>query len=325
MATRAFVDPILRLCLPAFEQELRMSKVSVLVVDDAPFIRDLVKKALRSHFPGIRIEDAVNGRKAQQMLSRERFDLILCDWEMPEMSGLELLTWCRTQDALKITPFIMVTSRGDKENVVQAIQAGVSDFIGKPFSNEQLTSKVRKALGRAGKLDALAASAPTRTLATGMANDSLAALTGGKAELVRPAAPAAEAKASPLIQPSAAPASAPAGAASGRGQGQLRLANGSVACVIKALSLKEALLVVKRGEQLPQVLESAVLDLEQGEGGEVARLNGYLHAVAAFEPKPDSEWLQLSFRFVDRDPQKMDYLSRLIARGTAQRHFVPGA
>jgi CheY-like chemotaxis protein len=325
MATRAFVDPILRLCLPAFEQELRMSKVSVLVVDDAPFIRDLVKKALRSHFPGIRIEDAVNGRKAQQMLSRERFDLILCDWEMPEMSGLELLTWCRTQDALKTTPFIMVTSRGDKENVVQAIQAGVSDFIGKPFSNEQLTSKVRKALGRAGKLDALAASAPTRTLATGMANDSLAALTGGKAEVVRAAAPAAEAKASPLIQPSAAPASAPAGAASGRGQGQLRLANGSVACVIKALSLKEALLVVKRGEQLPQVLESAVLDLEQGEGGEVARLNGYLHAVAAFEPKPDSEWLQLSFRFVDRDPQKMDYLSRLIARGTAQRHFVPGA
>lgn len=302
-----------------------MSKVSVLVVDDAPFIRDLVKKALRSQFPGIRTEDAVNGRKAQQMLARERFDLILCDWEMPEMSGLELLTWCRTQDALKAVPFIMVTSRGDKENVVQAIQAGVSDFIGKPFSNEQLTSKVRKALGRAGKLDALAASAPTRVLSTGVANDSLAALTGGKAEVVRPAAaPAPEAKAAPLIQPTA-PAAAPGAASSGRGQGQLRLAHGSVACVIKALSLKEALLVVKRGESLPQVLESAVLDLEQGEGGEIARLNGYLHAVAAFEPKPDSEWLQLSFRFVDRDPQKLDYLSRLIARGTAQRHFTPGA
>ncbi len=302
-----------------------MSKVSVLVVDDAPFIRDLVKKALRSQFPGIRTEDAVNGRKAQQMLARERFDLILCDWEMPEMSGLELLTWCRTQDALKSVPFIMVTSRGDKENVVQAIQAGVSDFIGKPFSNEQLTSKVRKALGRAGKLDALAASAPTRVLSTGVANDSLAALTGGKAEVVRPAAaPAPEAKAAPLIQPTA-PAAAPGAASSGRGQGQLRLAHGSVACVIKALSLKEALLVVKRGESLPQVLESAVLDLEQGEGGEIARLNGYLHAVAAFEPKPDSDWLQLSFRFVDRDPQKLDYLSRLIARGTAQRHFTPGA
>lgn len=300
-----------------------MSKVSVLVVDDAPFIRDLIKKGLRSHFPGIRIEDAVNGRKAQQMLDRETFDLILCDWEMPEMSGLELLTWCRAQDKLKTTPFIMVTSRGDKENVVQAIQSGVSDFIGKPFSNEQLTTKVRKALGRAGKLDALAASAPARPTNTGMANDSLAALTGGKADVVKPAASASSpAAASPLIRP---PAGKPAAAAnSGRGQGQLRLASGTLPCVIKTLSLKEGLLVVKRGETLPQVLESAVLDLEQSEGGEVARLNGYLHAVAAVEPNPDSEWLQLTFRFVDRDPQKLDYLSRLIARGTAQRHFVPG-
>ena len=105
----------------------------------------------------------------------------------------------------------------------------------------------------------------------------------------------------------------------------MRLPSGTQACVIKALSLKEALVVVRRSEVLPQVLESAVLDLEQGEGGEIARLNGYLHAVAALEPKPDSDWLQLTFRFVDRDPQKLDYLSRLIARGTAQKHFSPGA
>lgn len=302
-----------------------MSKVSVLVVDDAPFIRDLIKKGLRSQFPGIRIEDAVNGRKAQQMLDRDSFDLILCDWEMPEMSGLELLTWCRAQDKLKTTPFIMVTSRGDKENVVQAIQSGVSDFIGKPFSNEQLTTKVRKALGRAGKLGALAASAPARPTNTGMANDSLAALTGGKADVVKPAAsPTSAASASPLIRPLAPKPAAAAAVTSGRGQGQLRLASGALPCVIKALSLKEGLLVVKRGETLPQVLESAVLDLEQSEDGEVARLNGYLHAVVAVEPNPDSEWLQLTFRFVDRDPQKLDYLSRLIARGTAQKHFVPG-
>ncbi|WNF46691.1 response regulator [Pseudomonas sp. SG20056] len=303
-----------------------MSKVSVLVVDDATFIRDLVKKGLRDHFPGIQIEEAVNGRKALQMLTRQPVDLILCDWEMPEMSGLELLTWCREQDSLKIVPFIMVTSRGDKENVVQAIQAGVSDFIGKPFSNEQLITKVKKALSRAGKLQALMSSAPPKMLSSGaFANDSLSALTGGKADVVKPAAgPAVQAAAAFAGKPTAkAPAvSAP----SGRGQGQLRLPGGaSMSCVIKALSLKEALLVVKRTEELPQVLESAVLDLEQGEAAETARLNGYLHAVAAFEPKPDSEWLQLTFRFVDRDPQKLDYISRLIARGTAQKHFSPGA
>jgi CheY-like chemotaxis protein len=302
-----------------------MSKVSVLVVDDATFIRDLVKKGLRDHFPGIQIDEAINGRKAQQMLARQPADLILCDWEMPELSGLELLTWCRGQDELKTTPFIMVTSRGDKENVVQAIQAGVSDYIGKPFSNDQLVTKVKKALHRAGKLQALAASAPPKMLSSGaFANDSLAALTGGKAEVVQPTAkPAAAPRAAPAPAPSSA--SKPSATSGGRGQGQLRLPAGSMACVIKALSLKEALLVVRRSEQLPQVLESAVLDLEQGEAAETARLNGYLHAVAALEPKPDSEWLQLTFKFVDRDPQKLDYLSRLIARGTAQKHFVPGA
>ncbi len=300
-----------------------MSKVSVLVVDDATFIRDLVKKGLRDHLPGIQIEEAVNGRKAQQILGRNPIDLILCDWEMPEMSGLELLQWCREQEALKGVPFIMVTSRGDKENVVQAIQAGVSDFIGKPFSNEQLITKVKKALQRAGKLAALMSAAPPKMLSTGaFANDSLAALTGGKSEVVRPTAPAQPAAAP---APAVAPAKAAAAAPVGRSQGQLRLPGGMMACVVKALSLKEALLVVKRGELLPQVLESAVLDLEQGEASEVARLNGYLHSIAAFEPKPDSEWLQVVFRFVDRDPQKLDYLSRLIARGTAQKHFSPGA
>lgn len=310
-----------------------MSKVSVLVVDDAPFIRDLIKKSLRNHFPGIHIEEAVNGRKAQQMLGKQRFDLILCDWEMPELSGLELLSWCREQEQLKTTPFVMVTSRGDKENVVQAIQAGVSDFVGKPFSSEQLITKVTKALSRSGKLASLgAAQAAKPTASNPFANDSLSALTGGKAPapVAKPAAanPFANDSLSALTGAKSAPAAgvkAAAATPSGRGQGQLRLPGGVLACVIKGLSLKDAVVLVKRSEPLPQILESAVLDLEQGEGGEVARLNGYLHAIAAFEQSPDSEWLQVTFRFVDRDPQKLDYLSRLIARGTVQKHFVPGA
>ena len=301
-----------------------MSKVSVLVVDDASFIRDLIKNCLRNYFPGIRIEDAVNGRKAQSLLIRESFDLVLCDWEMPEMSGLELLTWCREQDHLQTLPFIMVTSRGDKENVVQAIQAGVSDFVSKPFTNEQLLTKVKKAFTKAGLLSAVMASAPSR-VNSAFGNDSLNALTGGKAQVVASASASASASA-PVPEPVARQASAPVTPAlTNRSQGQLRLPNGIQLCVIKALSLKEALLVVRRGDVLPQVLDSAVLDLEQGEKAEVARLNGYLHAIVAYEPKPDSDWLQLTFRFVDQDAEKMNYLSRLIAHGTAQKHFVPGA
>jgi len=299
-----------------------MSKVNVLVVDDAPFIRDLVKKCLRNAFPGMVIEDAVNGRKAMTLLGKEHFDLVLCDWEMPEMSGLELLTWCRQQPEMKALQFIMVTSRGDKENVIQAIQAGVSDFVGKPFTNEQLLTKVKKSLSKIGKLDSLMSGGVAK-VNSAFANDSLSALTGGRPEAVRAAPVAAEA-ARPLVA-AAAPKAAPSAAPAGRGQGQLRLASGAQACVIKALSLKEALLVVRRSANLPQVLEGAVLDLEQGDNAEVARLNGYLHAVAAMEPKPDSDWLQLTFKFVDQDAQKLDYLSRLIARGTTQKHFTPGA
>lgn len=307
-----------------------MSKVNVLVVDDASFIRDLIKKGLRSYFPGIQIQEAVNGLKAKQILSTQDFDLILCDWEMPEMSGLELLEWFRQQPQFKTVPFIMVTSRGDKDNVVQAIQAGVTDYVGKPFTQEQLTSKVTKALARSGRLAALTASAPSKILSTGVANDSLSVLTGQTSVAPVSAVPPSALKkpiTSPLLAVSPAPVATAVSSSTvrGQGQGRLRLSNGEFACVIKALSLKDALVVVKRGNSLPQILDSAVLDLEQGEEAEVARLNAYVHAVSALEPRPDSEWLQVTCRFVDSDPKKMDYLSRLIARGTTQRHFSPSA
>jgi hypothetical protein len=230
-------------------------------------------------------------------------------------------------------PFVMVTSRGDKENVVQAIQAGVSGYVSKPFTNEQLLTKVKQALNKVGKLDTLMNSAPTK-MNSAFGNDSLSALTGGKPAVVGGAAarPAAAAPA-PAAAPSrgllnSPPVQAPGASKApvgGRGQGQLRLPSGNQQCVIKALSIKEALLVVKRTETLPQILDSAVLDLEQGDNAEIARLNGYLHAIVAHEQKADSDWLQLTFRFVDQDAQKLDYISRLIARGTAQKHFVPGA
>lgn len=306
-----------------------MSKLNVLVVDDAPFIRDLIKKGLRNLFPGLVVDEAADGRRAQTMLGKQRFDLILCDWEMPGMTGLELLSWFRAQPDHQGVPFIMVTSRGDKENVVQAIQAGVSDYMGKPFSNEQLAAKVKKALQRTGKLAELQAGAQPRP-ATGFANDSLGALTAGRSDVVQPAAapvaaPVASSSAA-LLTGAAPPAPARGKAVANFGQGQLRLPNASMACLIKAISLKEALLVVRRGDPLPQILETAVLDLEQGEdGNDVARLNGYLHSLAALEATPASEWVQVNFRFIDRDPAKLDYLSRLIAKGTAQRHYVPGA
>jgi DNA-binding response OmpR family regulator len=305
-----------------------MAKVSALVVDDAPFIRDLIKKALRSQFPGLQIEEAVNGRKAQQTLSRVAFDLILCDWEMPEMSGLELLQWFRGQPGSEKTPFIMVTSRGDKENVIEAIQAGVSDFIGKPFSNEQLAAKVKKALHRSGKLQLL--QGRQTQAGGGAAQDSIAHLMGGRK---------AETPATPAPPPVIKSAISESGSTESdttdfrdrqitqhvRGQAQLRLANEQFACVVKTLSLRDALVVVRRSDYIPRVFESGVLDLEQDSDKSVARINAYVHGVSSMEPNMDCEWLKVTLKFVDQDPQKLDYLSRLIASGSAQKHYSPSA
>lgn len=285
-----------------------MASVSVLVVDDAPFIRDLIKKALRSYFPGLQIEEAVNGSKARQLLSRTSFDLVLCDWEMPELSGLELLQWFRTQPGQEKTPFIMVTSRGDRDNVVQAIQAGVSDYVGKPFSNEQLISKVSKALQRSGKLQQLRSR--SQQASTGHALESVNTLLGGR-KTPAPTAPAAAPRAVP------APAQDEGRASTSRSsaRAQLRVAGQQFACVIRSLSLRDARLVVRRSERMPSVFESAVLDLEQADEQEVARINGYVHTVAALEERMDCEWLLVTLKFVDQDPAKLERLSLLIAAG----------
>lgn len=278
-----------------------MANVSVLVVDDAPFIRDLIKKALRSYFPGLQIEEAVNGSKARQVLERGRFDLILCDWEMPEMSGLELLEWFREQPGQKKTPFIMVTSRGDRENVVQAIQAGVSDYVGKPFTNEQLISKISKALQRSGKL---------QQLRTRPAQGSVGHAQGSVSTLLGAGKPAAEATSAARV----AEEDAREVVLRSPVRAQLRVAGQQFACVIRRLSLRDAQLLVRRNEQLPSLFESAVLDLEpENEGDEIARVNGYVHGLSALDERVDSEWVLVALKFVDRDPVKLERLSLLIS------------
>ena len=279
-----------------------MANVSVLVVDDAPFIRDLIKKALRSHFPGLQIEEAVNGSKARQLLGRTEFDLILCDWEMPELSGLELLQWFREQPGQEKTPFIMVTSRGDRENVVQAIQAGVSDYVGKPFSNEQLISKVGKALQRSGKFQQLR-NRPVQA-SMGHARETVNTLLGVR----KPAA------ASTTVLRKRADEEHREAVLRSPARAQLRVAGHQFSCVIRRLSLRDAQLLVRRSERLPGLFESAVLDLEQNnEDDDVARINGYLHSLSALEERVDSEWVVVTIRFVDQDPAKLERLSLMIA------------
>ena len=117
----------------------------VLVVDDFATMRRIVKGALKQL--GFKnIIEANDGITALSELKKEKVGLILSDWNMPKMNGLELLKLVRGDDNFKEIPFIMVTAEGQKSNVVQAVQAGVDNYVIKPFTPDTLKDKIQKVL-----------------------------------------------------------------------------------------------------------------------------------------------------------------------------------
>jgi two-component system chemotaxis response regulator CheY len=121
------------------------TSMKVLVVDDFATMRRIVKGVLKQlGFSNIiEVED---GSLALEELKKEEIGLIVSDWNMPNMSGLDLLKAVRGDENLKGTPFIMVTAEGQKENVVEAVKAGVSKYIIKPFTPETFSEKLKKVL-----------------------------------------------------------------------------------------------------------------------------------------------------------------------------------
>ena len=117
--------------------------IKVMVVDDFATMRRIVKGVLKN-LGFNNIIEAENGKDAFNELKKEPVGLIVSDWNMPNMTGLELLKAVRGDKDLKDTPFIMVTAEGQKENVVEAVKAGVSNYIIKPFTPETFREKVEK-------------------------------------------------------------------------------------------------------------------------------------------------------------------------------------
>ncbi len=278
-----------------------MATLKALVVDDASFVRDLVKRTIRQRFPVIETTDAQNGRRAQSLMSRTVFDLILCDWEMPEMSGLELLQWMRQQPQYEKVPFIMITSRGDKDHVVEAVKGGVSEYLGKPFSPEGLSNKIIKVMGRRLK-DAMDRSGKSMGGPADAFKESATLLTQKREPA--PAAPARAGK--PATTPTATGRPAMSVAS-------VRFSDSTLRSVIKDITLTEVRVIAKRDQQFPGILDQAVVDIEVAEG-QVARLNGYVHQLQAVEKRQDTDFVSVTIRFVDEDPQKLEDLSRFIAR-----------
>lgn len=121
------------------------SNTRVLIVDDSSLMRHIVKKNLKA-LGFSNILEAENGGRALEILREDRVGLILSDWTMPGMTGLELLRKVRGDDDLKNTPFIMVTAEGLEGNIQDAVKAGVSSYVTKPFTVETLGNVINKTL-----------------------------------------------------------------------------------------------------------------------------------------------------------------------------------
>jgi two-component system, chemotaxis family, chemotaxis protein CheY len=119
------------------------TSINVLVVDDFATMRRIIKGVLKQLGFSNLIE-AEDGEAALKELRKEKIGLIVSDWNMPNMTGLELLKAVRADNSLKSIPFLMVTAEGQKENVIQAVQAGVSNYIVKPFTPETFNAKLEK-------------------------------------------------------------------------------------------------------------------------------------------------------------------------------------
>ncbi|MGM0664231.1 MAG: chemotaxis response regulator CheY [Thermodesulfobacteriota bacterium] len=122
------------------------TSIKVLVVDDFATMRRIVKGVLKQ-LGFNNIVEAEDGSAAMDILKKEKVGLIVSDWNMPKMTGLDLLKAVKADDNLKETPFVMVTAEGQKENVIEAVKAGVNNYIVKPFTPETFGEKLEKVFG----------------------------------------------------------------------------------------------------------------------------------------------------------------------------------
>ena len=272
-----------------------MAKLRLLVVDDAKFIRDLVQKTLRTEYPEIELMEASDGRKAQAILQRNSFDMILCDWEMPEMSGIELLEWVRSQENMQDQPFILVTSLDQKEHVVEALKAGVSDYVTKPFSAEQLISKVMKQLIKSGKI--------TREEAMNMGRKERISSAGG-AELL--------AGGNVLTTQAKKPATARKGP---KGKALLLVGEQRMTVIIRDINKLEAQLLGKLSEGKPALAEEVTLGLVFGSDEKAIKttVKAYVSSLQLAERSQHTDKFSLRVQFLPQDAETAAKFTKILS------------
>ena len=121
-------------------------RMRILVVDDFQTMRRIIINLLRQ-LGFTNVVEAQDGQLALEKVKDDSIDLVISDWNMPNMTGLDFLKALRASEEYKDLPFIMVTAEGKKENVIAAVQAGVNNYIVKPFNAATLKQKLSKVIG----------------------------------------------------------------------------------------------------------------------------------------------------------------------------------
>ena len=127
---------------------------NVLIVDDSTPMRAVIKKVVKaSGFNVGRIFEASDGREALKLLNSEWLDLVLTDYNMPDMDGLKLLEYMQKDETFKSIPVVMITTEGSKRRVEEFLEKGATAYIKKPFAPEEIKQKLNHIMGETSDED----------------------------------------------------------------------------------------------------------------------------------------------------------------------------
>jgi len=269
-----------------------MAKLNVLVADDATFIRDLIRRGLTAAIPDVTVHEAYNGRQAQEILLKKPVDIILCDWEMPEVDGYEVISWMRADERFRKLPFIMVTSRGEKTHVVSAMRVGIDAYIVKPFTIDILMHKIQETLARYGRNLAEELKIPPSPV---VSSDAVAILTGNYRKDRDKDAKKTNSPCNQLVKANA----------------QLRYSGRVERCLVQKIDLHGAWVVIPRRDGCPVLMEHVVFALSLP-AIQIKDINAVVNTVEPLEVRDNICFVRIVLRFVDEDPKKLETLSHII-------------
>jgi len=123
--------------------------MKILIVDDFSTMRRIIKNLLRD-LGFTNTDEADDGQSALPMLQSSKFDFLITDWNMPGMTGIDLLKAVRADEKIASLPVLMVTAEAKREQIIEAAQAGVNGYVVKPFTASALKEKIEKIFERVG-------------------------------------------------------------------------------------------------------------------------------------------------------------------------------